>query len=493
MKFAVWILVLAAALSLLALLAGELLPKSANESLFFKLLGLEDPFRSWWFRLMLGVMALSLLVCIIERAPMLIRQAFMRTFRNDPSQLGGMPLYSKLTLSGGDAKASQFLRKLGFSVVRNEVDGKIIFSGIKGGLSRFGPVFSHIGMLLLILGGLIASLTTYKMHVVGAPGEIVEQPEWGFRLKIDDFRIIYYPVGLNLWVEVPGGRRGKVELVKGDSAKVVFGAPPNAQYNWMKKSDLKTDFVISDEGGTMPYQGNIKSYMSSVTVLEGERELYKKEIEVNSPLRERGFRFYQTSFQPRASSVSVDTVVLHCEGEGGHSDLRLKVGADPVELPSGGYSVKVLQFFSDFKLDEQFKAFSASSAMNNPAARVELYQAGALVGATWVFARSDAHMGAKLPITFSLVDVAGSHQSQGEYATVLEVKKDSGRPIVWAGFFVMTIGLLLTYMTSQKQAWGIVVKRGDGRDDVYLAAASQRDAEHFRGIWDERIARLKQE
>ena len=492
MKFAVWILVLAATLSLLALLAGELLPKSANDSLLFRLLGLEDPFRSWWFRLMLGILSLSLLVCIIERAPLLIRQAFMRTFRDSPDQLGGMPLYAKMILVGGDAKAGQFLRKLGLSVVRQEGDGKVIYSGISGGISRLGPLFSHLGMLLLIIGGLIVSLTTYKIQVVGVPGQVVEQPEWGFRLKIDDFRIIYYPVGLNMWVEAPGGRRGKVELVKSDSAKVVFGAPPNAKYAWMKKAVLRTDFEIADGGTPMPYQGNIKSYVSSVTVFEGDRELYQKKIEVNSPLRERGYRFYQTSFQPLGSSIVVDTVVLHYEGDGGHGELRVKVGSSPADIAGSGYSVSVPQFFNDFKMDSEFKPFSASNELNNPAARVELFQGGNPAGATWVFARADAHMGGNLPFTFSLVDIVEKQGGQGKYATVLEVTREGGRPIVWAGFFVMTIGLMLAYMTSQRQAWGIVSRRGDGRDDVHLAAASQRDAEHFRRIWEERIAGLKQ-
>ncbi len=492
MKFAVWILVLAAALSLLALLAGELLPKSTNETLLFNIFGLSDPFRSWWFRLMLGILSLSLTVCIIERAPILFRQAFARTFREDPITFGMMPLNAKLVVRDGEVKANQLLRKLGFSIARKESNGKVMFAGTSGGLSRLGPVLSHLGMLLLIVGGLAVSLTTYKMQVVGAPGQIVGQPEWGFRLKIDDFRIIYYPVGLNLWVEAPGGRRGRVELVKGDSAKVIFGAPPNARSLWLKTAELSTDFDITDEHGSMPFQGNIKSYVSTVTVLEGDRELYQKKIEVNSPLRERGYRFYQSSFQSIGGQASVDTVVLHCEGEGNHLDLRVKIGASLVPLPWGGYSVAVPQFFNDFKMDGNFKPFSATEELNNPAARVEVYQAGAMIGASWVFARSDAHMGSNLPVAFSLSDITVARGTQGRYATVLEVTKEGGRPIVWAGFIIMTLGLMLTYMLNQRQAWAIVLRREDGQDDVYLAAISQRDPEHFRGNWEEQIAGLRQ-
>jgi len=493
MKFAIWILVLAAALSLMALLAGELLPKSASNSLLFQLLGLGDPFRSWWFRLMLGILSLSLIVCVIERAPVLFKLAFVRSFREDPGQLGAMPFFTKAIVADGDAKVAGILRKLGFSVVRKEADGKIIFSGTSGGLSRIGPVLSHFGMLLLIIGGLAVSLTTYKTNVVGVPGEIVELPEWGFRLKIDDFRIIYYPVGLNMWVETLEGRRGKVEQVRSDSARVVFGAPPNARSIWFPKSVLKTDFEIpGDGGGMMPFQGNIKSYRSSVTILEGDRELYKKEIEVNNPLRERGYRFYQSSFQALGFQTVIDTAIFHYENGEAHGEIRVKVGSGQVPLPGSDLLVAVPQFFNDFKLDPEFKPFSATNELNNPAARVEVFQNGSQVGASWVFARADAHMAGNLPMTLNLIDATSSQSGGGRYATVLEVTKEGGRPIVWAGFFIMTIGLMLTYMLTQRQAWGIVVKRGDGRDDVYLAANSPKDPEHFRGIWEERISGLQQ-
>lgn len=490
MKFAVWILVIAAGLSLLALLAAEMLPKGANQSRLYSFLVLDDPFRSWWFRALLGVLSLSLFVCVVERAGLLIRQAFSKSFHSDPVHFTGMAMNAKLTLTDGDRKTGELLKKLGFTVSRQESDGKILYSGVRGGLSRLGPLLTHTGMFLLIIGGLVVSLTTYKTRVLGVPGQFVEQPEWNFRLKIDDFKIIYYPVGLNMWVETTRGQRGRVETVKGDSAKVSFGAPPNEQRIWFRKSDLKTDFMISDGGGSMPFQGNIKSYMTSVTVLKGDQELYKRHIEVNSPLRESGYRFYQSSFQSMPSTMEVDSVILHCEGEGGHNELRLRIGSEPVALPWGGYSVAVPQFFSDFRMDEQFHPFSASNEMKNPAARVELFQNGSPIGASWVFARSDAHMGGNLPITFKLVDLAGVRRGESQFATILEVTKEGGRPIVWAGFLIMTLGLMLAYVTSHRQAWGIVVKKGDGREEVYLAATSQRDAEHFRRIWDEHVAGL---
>lgn len=492
MKFAVWILVLAAALSLLSLLAAEMLPEGAASNPLFRILGLGDPFRSWWFRLLLGVLALSLLVCVIERAPILIRQAFLRSFRDQPGQLAGIPNYAKVTLDGGEAAATALLKRLGLSVARQTTESGVSLAAVGGGLSRLGPLLNHLGMLLLILGGLAISLTTHKTQVIGAAGDVASQPEWGFSLRIDEFRIIYYPVGLNMWVETTGGRRGKVELVKGDSAKVSFGARPGGgMARWLPISDLRTDFMIADEGGITPFQGNIKSYVSSVTVLEGGAELYRREIEVNHPLRERGYRFYQTSFQPRGARTVVDSVVLHCTGEGGEADIRAKVGGDPVPLPWGGYSVAVPQFFGDFRLDEQYQPFSASDELRNPAARVELFTQTLSLGKAWAFSGAAAHMGGgSLPVSFGLTDLVGLKGTQGGYATILEVNREEGRPLIWGGFAMMTLGLLLAYTMTHRQAWAVVVSLADGRDDLHLAAASQRDPLAFRYVWNERIAEL---
>jgi cytochrome c biogenesis protein len=492
MKFAIWVLVLAAVLSLLSLLAGELLPPSSKETALFRILGLADPFRSWWFQATLGVLALSLLVCVIERAPLLFRQAFMVNFRTNSAQFPGLPNYVQIQARDGEASATRLMKRFGLKVRRVDENGTVALFGSAGGISRLGPLLNHFGMLLLIIGGMVVALTTEKESVLGIPGEAVTRPEWGFTLRIDDFRILYYPVGLNMWVETPEGRRGKVEQIKGDSARVSFGVTPDRRNTrWLPISTLTTGFEIpGDNGGMMPFQGNIKSYVSSVTLIKEGKELYKKEIEVNSPLRENGFRFYQSSFQSAPSNQRIDSLLIHAAMEGFETIVPVKIGASPVALPWGGYSLSVGKFFHDFRLDGNFQPFSASNELRNPAANVTLYQNGDSLGSNWAFGGQMGHMGSNLPVAFTIADVAGVSHNQSQYATILDVKRDKGTEIVWAGFIIMTIGLLLAYSMTQKQAWAVIIKRGDGLDELHLAAADQRDSEHFRSLWEERLAEI---
>jgi len=485
MKFAVWLLVAAAVLSLLALLVGEMLPSGATASPVAVFLGLGDPFRSWWFRLLLGVLSLSLLVCVIERAPSLFKQAFLRTFRTEPGALEGFPAYAKFTTTDGEKQAYAILKQLGLSIQKQTTANGVALSGTAGGLSRLGPLLSHFGMLLLIIGGLAVSLTGTSTQVQGVRGDVISLPEWGFQIRIDGFRIEYYPVGLNMWVDLEDGRRGKVEEVRADSARVTFGAHAGDRGKWYQKSRLKTDFDVPNESGSLtPYTGNVKSYISSVTVLDGDRELYSKEVSVNSPLRQGGFRFYQSSFQPTSATTAVDTVELHAEGDGGHADLLLKVGGGRVALPWGDFEVGVSEFYPDFRMDENFKPFSASPDLRNPAARVQLFKAGALVTQSWAFGGAGGHSTGAGTVGFSIADLKGLRRESGGFATILSVNHDNGGFLVWAGFLIMTLGLMLVYTMTQRQGWAVIVRRGDGRDDVYVAGASMRDHERFMVIWD---------
>lgn len=490
MRFAIWVLVVAAGMSLLALLIGEMVPKGASDNVIFEFFKLSDPFRSWWFRAMLATLSLSLSVCVIERASMHFRQAFSKNLRNDPRQLSGMSGYLKLTTGDGEKIARDVFKKLHLGVVRSEDSGTLALWGTGGQLSRLGPLFSHFGMLLLILGGLAVSVTGTSEQVHGVPGETITEPEWGFQLRIDDFKIDYHAVGYNMWVEAPDGARGQVVDIEGDSAKVKFGGRPN---KWFPKSNLKTGFMIAEEGGMTPYQGNVKSYTSFLTVFENGREIGPRTVAVNHPLRYKGYRFYQTSFQAMPADAEVDSVILHCKGAFGEADVRAKIGSGKIALPTPGLEIAVPTFFPDFRLDQDMKPFSASMMLRNPAAKVELYQNGALLGSSWAFSGQIGHMGGDdLPVTFAVEDISGVRQGgEGRFATILEVNKNRGEPLIWGGFLFMTLGLLLIYGMTFRQAWAVIITNENGQRELHLAGASGRAPEYFRARWEEATEHLR--
>src|SRR5512144_698449 len=84
MKFAIVILILLGALSVMALFVNELHDPNAIQKeptttlgaigrLLFIIFQMDDPFRSWWYRLLLGLLTLSLFACVLERTPIIWR------------------------------------------------------------------------------------------------------------------------------------------------------------------------------------------------------------------------------------------------------------------------------------------------------------------------------------------------------------------------------------------------------------------------------------
>ncbi|NQU06262.1 MAG: cytochrome c biogenesis protein ResB, partial [Calditrichaeota bacterium] len=101
MKFAVWLLVVTAILALFALIAAEFLPAGISRSGIIALLQLDDPFRSLWFRILLGLLTMSLSVCILERGLKLIRQAFSISLIREPETLQSLKSYIQLEMPDG--------------------------------------------------------------------------------------------------------------------------------------------------------------------------------------------------------------------------------------------------------------------------------------------------------------------------------------------------------------------------------------------------------
>ena len=90
MKFAIIVLLILAIVSVIALFLGEFYPVRASgpgwqefwrqqlgwsEPVFnlFVIFQLHEPFRSWWYRILLFLLSLSLFSCIIERIPITLK------------------------------------------------------------------------------------------------------------------------------------------------------------------------------------------------------------------------------------------------------------------------------------------------------------------------------------------------------------------------------------------------------------------------------------
>ena len=225
-------------------------------------------------------------------------------------------------------------------------------------------------------------------------------------------------------------------------------------------------------------QGKPKAYLSTVTVLDsdnGDKELFSHLIKVNDPLVHRGVYFYQSSYSPGGGAQSVTLVVTPTDTTGGAAKtMKVRPGGPAVALGNGD-SLRVEQFTGSFRIGESGKVSSGSGEDTNPAAQVVVTRGGEELSRSWVFKNFPNF----------------SHQAGGPYRvtmpgyergylTGLTIRTHRSQIMIWIGFAMMVIGVLLSFYVNHRQLWVMVSPREDGGSRALVAGVSYKWKEPFR-------------
>jgi len=73
------------------------------------------------------------------------------------------------------------------------------------------------------------------------------------------------------------------------------------------------------------------------------------------------------------------------------------------------------------------------------------------------------------PYTFIIEDIPT------RYYTGLQVSRDPGVPIVWVGFSMLIIGLMITFFTSHRRVWVRILKKDHNNVEIAVSGMSNRD------------------
>ncbi len=216
-------------------------------------LGVFSPFRSLWFHTLLFLLSASLVACSVSRLRVTVKSALGLHFRRSASELMSLKQHARLALADGasvDAdEIGKALRRRGFAVRRAPGTEAVALAASRGSLSRTGPYLTHVGLLLLIFGGIASGLFGRSEWVWLTPGET--------------------------WSGM--GKHFTIKLVH-------FDVPENTR-------------------------GQIMQYNSTVEVADPEGD-FTQTISVNHPLRLHGVSFYQSSYRALPGRLqSVDLAV----------------------------------------------------------------------------------------------------------------------------------------------------------------------------------------
>ncbi len=216
---------------------------------WINMLGLNDLYRSGWFRTLLFLLCVNLIVCTIERLPKTIRLLQHREDRITPQKLSKFNFHREMTTVLPRAEVESRLEgiiKAEFGSLE-KLDCGDSFCAIAetGRWTRFTVYGVHLSVLLILFGALIGSV-----------------------------------FGLKGFMNIPEGSASDEVTLTGGSGSVLLP--------FQVRCD-KFDVSFYDTGAP-------KEFRSDLAVIEDGKETLKESIRVNDPLTIKGITFYQASY-----------------------------------------------------------------------------------------------------------------------------------------------------------------------------------------------------
>ncbi len=383
----------------------------------FAVLDIPDMYNSWWFISLLFLLGFNLVICSIDRFPAVWKQVKADGLQVGPERVKKMSTqrgwHSESPASSNVQKITEILKKYGWQASKKQTGSDTILFSQKGSWTRTGVYLVHSSILIIFLGAIIGSLGGFK--------GFVSVPETMARDKV----ALY-------------GSREIVELgfeVRCNSFSIEFYA-----------------------------NGMVKEYTSSLTILENGRELFTRDIEVNSPLTYKGITFYQSSYE--AYQDFVVTVVNTATG-------------------------KRKSFVSAFQKQIDWPEENIRFGIINAKAKGQ-----SIVSSKIWFTRNNGTPATQWLDDNVLTPLDGFSEEyqvnvKQMYATGLQVAKDPGVWWVYIGCGLMLFGLYVAFFMSHRRIWILVKDTGKG-SEIVLSGSANKNRPGFETVFDKLASELEQ-
>jgi cytochrome c biogenesis protein len=384
-------------------------------------LQLFDMYHSWWFRLIIGALAVNLVVCSIDRFP-----ASLKRFRSSPRADREKPFENLPPEQSFSVQApfdsvtglvGDLLKRKYRSMERKEKDQGTFYFVEKGRYTHFGVYLVHFSVLLILLGGIAGSLFGFQAFVNILEGEGVDT----VRLR--------------------------------------------------KSRDVKPlPFAVHCEKFTVEFypNGTPKEYRSDLVFLTGGEVALKGALRVNHPITFQGITFYQSTY----GTVPGNRIRLSLKRHSDEQNVAVEARVNkPFPLPGREGEATVTAVRSDFM---RLGPAVQLEIRPHEGERLELwvFKNHAMIEERFpgIFERFPKLNAASFrPYTFFLEGMESRHY------TGLQVSRDPGVPLVWAGFISIIVGLFITFFLSHRMIRVRVARRGK-HVDVALAGVSSKNA-----------------
>jgi len=289
---------------------------SQNKLKLYQALGFFDMYHSWWFILLLSLLAINLLACSIKRLPGIWKTITEPVLLLDDSlekTLANLTVVKKKegTVTLRNQVATLLQAEFAAPVI-TEKEGVFHLFAQKTPWARLAVYAVHLSVLVIFIGAIIGSLFGYKGFVNIPEGQSIDKVmsrqdkeiALGFAVRCEKFSVAYYPTG----------------------------AP----------KEFKSILTVLENGQPVPGYNRVP-------------------VIVNDPLTYKGITFYQSSYGKLGEH---EFIISEPDGSNPQS-LKIS-GGGSIRLPDG----------SSMTLQETTPDISQYQAgVSGPAAQVQVHQA----------------------------------------------------------------------------------------------------------------------
>lgn len=375
----------------------------AKTAQFFQLFEIPDMYNSWWFLTLLGLLSANLIICSIDRFPGVWKQIQADNLAVPLERILKMKLGTSFS-STHNTKDSvsnliTFLSKQGWIPKHREQQDDTLLFCQKGAWSRTGVYLVHTSILIIFIGAIIGHFFGFK---------------------------------------------GSIMLPEMQSSNIIYSAqnsPPIELGFELRCDRFDIEFYSN---------GTPKEYRSELTVLEDGKEIMRKAIEVNDPLKFNGITFYQSSYQ-------------------GYRDFILKISEDDTNEKT--FSAEFQKEILWKEKDLRFGIINLESVRDRVVKLKIWFNDGN-------GDPSEFWMNAGEQVKINRADKTYLFSAKQRYATGLQVASDPGVWIVYFGCGLMLIGLYLAFFMSHRRIW-ILVKKQEKDTEILIHGTTNKNKTGF--------------
>lgn len=292
-------------------------------------LGFYDLYSSWWYMILVGSIAVSLVICSLDRVVPLYKALKKQGVKRHSSFLKRQRIISVSNTKEVEedlTKIKERLKKKRYNV--REENGYLLAE--KGRFSRWGPYVNHIGLIIFLLGVMLRSV----------PGMYVDEELW---IREGETKLI-------------PGTNHELYLENKEFIRELYGEEDNYEVGMGMPKNYQTDAVLYEVAN------------ESVVGAEAELEKVKEHnIRVNHPLKYDNYAFYQMNYkldefhkfkfkvENKETNEKFGEVVINLE--------------DPQSVYNIEHntSIELMEYFPDFYFNADGNPDTKTRVPNNPA------------------------------------------------------------------------------------------------------------------------------